>query len=85
MEYKTGWCVTLYSDESQDANDNREKAHFLSWSPYDRVQITSSNEFKNLRFQNATSSYGGRRYLPYVYTEQGIIALAGVLKSEVAD
>lgn len=35
--------------------------------------------------QNAISSYGGRRHLPYVYTEQGIIALAGVLRSAVAD
>ncbi len=33
-----------------------------------------------LRSQFATSSsWGGRRRLPYVYTEQGIIALAGVL------
>ncbi|MBQ2494159.1 MAG: ORF6N domain-containing protein, partial [Bacilli bacterium] len=33
-----------------------------------------------LRSQFATSSsWGGRRYLPYVYTEQGIIALAGAL------
>ena len=32
-----------------------------------------------------TSSYGGRRYLPYVFIEQGIIALAGVLKNNVAD
>ena len=30
------------------------------------------------------SSYGGRRYLPYVYTEHGIIALASVLKSDIA-
>ena len=34
----------------------------------------NSKEFKNLTSQNATSSYGGRRYLPYVYTEHGIIA-----------
>ena len=34
--------------------------------------------------QNVISSYGGRRYLPYVYTEHGIIALSGVLKSDVA-
>ena len=55
MEYKTGWCVTLYSDESQEANDNRDKAHFLSWSPYDRVQITSSNEFNNFIFPNVSN------------------------------
>ena len=45
-------------------------------------------EYQNLRFQNGTSSknstYGGRRYMPYVYTEQGIAMLSAVLKSEVA-
>ena len=33
----------------------------------------------------ASSSWGGRRYLPYAYAEQGIIALAGVLRSGVAN
>ena len=37
-----------------------------------------------MRFQNVTSNYGGRRYLPYVYTEEGVIALSGVIKSETA-
>ena len=42
-----------------------------------------------MRFQFETSSskkdnYGGRRYLPYVFTEQGIAMLAGILKSEIA-
>ena len=50
-------------------------------------QLTE-NEYENLRFQNGTSStnstYGGRRYMPYVYTEQGIAMLSAVLKSEVA-
>ena len=53
--------------------------------PEDFCFQLNSKEFKNLRYQNVTSSYGGRRYLPYVYTEEGIIALAGVLKSEIAD
>ena len=44
----------------------------------------NSKEFKNLTSQNAISSYGGKRHLPYVYTEHGVIALAGVLKSEIA-
>lgn len=55
--------------------------------PEDFCFQLNSEEFKNLRFQNATSSpdnYGGRRYLPYVYTEHGVVALAGVLKSEIA-
>ncbi|MEK6494400.1 ORF6N domain-containing protein [Myroides odoratimimus] len=40
----------------------------------------------NLRSQIVTSSlnYGGRRYLPYVFSEQGIAMLASVLRSDVA-
>ncbi len=47
----------------------------------------NSNEFICLKSQNeiSKSGRGGKHKLPYVYTEQGIIALAGVLKSEVAD
>ena len=38
-----------------------------------------------LRCQNGTSNQrGGRRYLPYAFTEQGVAMLAGVLKSETA-
>ena len=45
-------------------------------------QITETE--LNLRFQNGTSSWGGTRYLPYVFTESGVAMLAGVLKSEIA-
>ena len=47
----------------------------------------NSLEFKTLKSQNATSNIGrgGKQKLPFVYTEHGIIALAGVLKSETAD
>ncbi len=42
----------------------------------------------NLRCQVGTSNlkekHGGRRYLPYVFTEQGIAMLSGLLKNEVA-
>ncbi|WGQ12216.1 ORF6N domain-containing protein [Pedobacter gandavensis] len=52
-----------------------------------RFQLTQ-DEFDaiNLRSQFVTSSlnYGGRRYLPYVFGEQGIAMLASVLRSEVA-
>ena len=46
-------------------------------------------ELENLRSQIVTSSlkkenYGGRRYLPYVFTEQGIAMLSGLLKNEIA-
>ncbi len=51
-------------------------------------QLTNK-EKENLRSQIATSSlekenYGGRRYSPYVFTEQGIAMLSGVLKNEIA-
>lgn len=60
-----------------------------------RFQIGTSkqNETQNLRFQNETSKQnteisnnlrGGRRYLPYVFTEQGIAMLAGILKNDIA-
>ena len=38
----------------------------------------------NLRSQFATSNRGGRRYLPYVFTEQGVAMLSSVLNSERA-
>ncbi len=46
-------------------------------------------EFQALRFQIGTSMQskdfrGGRRYLPYVFTEQGIAMLAGILKNDIA-
>ena len=46
-------------------------------------------EFENLRSQFVTSSlkksnYGGRRYLPYAFTEQGVAMLSAVLHSDKA-
>ena len=49
-------------------------------------QLTE-NKFYNLRSQFAISSetnHGGVRYLPYVLTEQGIMMLSGLLKSDIA-
>ena len=53
-----------------------------------RFQLTVK-EYENLKCQSGISSmnengYGGRRTLPYVFTEQGISMLASVLHSEVA-
>ena len=61
----------------------RNKSRF----PEDFCFQLTSKEYNNLRLQNVTakSLSSKRRYYPYVYTEQGIIALAGVLKNEVAD
>ena len=43
-----------------------------------RSQIATSSEERNNRI------HGGTRYLPYVLTEQGIMMLSGLLKSDVA-
>ena len=44
----------------------------------------SKEEFKNLRSQIVTSSWGGLRYLPMVFSEQGVAMLSSVLRSERA-
>lgn len=44
----------------------------------------SKEEFGILKSQNVTSSWGGRRTLPYAFTEQGIAMLSSVLKSQRA-
>ena len=41
-------------------------------------------EFTNLKSQIVTSSWGGTRKLPYVFTEQGVAMLSGLLNSDVA-
>ena len=52
--------------------------------PEDFMFILSNQEFRNLRSQFVTSSYGGTRYKPMAFTEQGVAMLASVLKSERA-
>ena len=52
--------------------------------PDDFMFQLSELEFSNLRSQFVTSSWGGRRSLPYVFTEQGVAMLSSVLKSETA-
>ena len=47
------------------------------------VQMTKE-EFDNLRFHFGTSKWGGRRYLPYAFSEQGIAMLSSVLNSKQA-
>jgi hypothetical protein len=53
--------------------------------PVDFMFQLSSEEWSILMSQNAISrNHGGRRKLPYVFTEQGVAGLSGVLKSEQA-
>ena len=52
--------------------------------PEDFMFELTKNEFDNLRSQIVTSSYGGRRYMPFAFTEQGVAMLSSVLKSKKA-
>jgi hypothetical protein len=52
--------------------------------PGDFMFQLTENEFENLRSQNATSSWGGRRVAPYAFTEHGVLMLSSVLNSERA-
>ena len=49
--------------------------------PADFMFRLTDQEFNHLRSQFVTSSWGGRRYAPYAFTEQGVAMLSSVLKS----
>jgi hypothetical protein len=72
----------LYQVETRDLN----KAVFrnIKRFPLDFMFELTKEEFENLMFQNGTSSWGGRRKLPKVFTEQGIAMLSSVLRSDIA-
>ena len=52
--------------------------------PQDFMFQLSELEFENLRSQIVTSSWGGRRYTPHAFTEQGVAMLSSVLRSKRA-
>ena len=74
----------LYQVETKALNQavKRNKIRF----PKEFMFQITTIEFDSLKSQNVTSNEnrGGRRYLPYVFTEQGVAMLSGVLKSDTA-
>ena len=52
--------------------------------PRDFMFKMTDEEYNILRSQFGTSSWGGRRYLPYAFTEQGVAMLSSVLRSQRA-
>ena len=52
--------------------------------PSDFMFQVTNNEWDTLRLQFETSKRGGRRYLPYAFTEQGVVMLSGLLNSDIA-
>ena len=72
----------LYGVETRRLNEQvkRNSSRF----PEDFMFQLTPEEFKILKSQSATSSWGGRRKLPYAFTELGVSMLSSILTSEVA-
>jgi phage regulator Rha-like protein len=72
----------LYGVETREVNQAvvRNPDKF----PHDFMFELTAEEFANLKSQIVTSSWGGRRKLPKVFTEQGVYLLATVLKGSKA-
>ncbi len=77
--------ATLYGVETRVLNQAIKRN--IERFPEDFMFQLTVEEFENLKSQFVTSSlgnYGGRRKLPYVFTEQGVAMLSSVLNSERA-
>ena len=74
--------AALYGVETGNLNKavNRNRGRF----PADFMFQLTEEEAEILRFQIGISSWGGRRYLPSVFTEHGVAMLSSVLNSERA-
>ncbi|WP_386697068.1 ORF6N domain-containing protein [Lonepinella sp. MS14436] len=74
----------LYGYETKRFNE-QVKRNLEKFDAEDFMFQLADDEWKIcLRSQNATSSWGGMRYLPYAFTEQGIYMLMTVLKGDLA-
>ena len=62
----------------QAAKRNRQRF------PSDFMFQLTVEEIESLRSQSVISSWGGRRYRPYAFTEQGVAMLSSVLRSQRA-
>ncbi len=72
----------MYSVETKRLNEQVKRN--ISRFPKDFMFTLSEKDYKNLKSQNATSSWGGRRKLPNAFTEQGVAMLSSVLNSDTA-
>ena len=72
-----------YQVETKQLNQS-VKRNIKRFPPDFMFQLTSE-EWKNLKSQFVTSSWGGARKLPYAFTEQGLAMLSGILNSDIAE
>ena len=77
-----GDLAELYQVETK--NLNKAIKRNIERFPHDFMFQLTKKETENLRFQIGTSSWGGHRYLPYVFTELGVAMLSSVLNSNKA-
>lgn len=71
--------AALYEVDTKRLNEQVKRN--IDRFPEDFMFQLSVEEFSNLKSQFATSSWGGRRYPPYAFTEHGAIMAASVLNS----
>ena len=74
--------AALYQVETKYLN--RTVKRNIQRFPDDFMFQLTKDEISDLRCQIDTSSWGGSRYKPYVFTEQGIAMLSGLLNSDIA-
>ena len=72
----------MYQVETKNLNLSVKRN--LKRFPSDFMFQITKVEWDNLRLQIETSKRGGRRYLPYAFTEQGVAMLSGLLNSDIA-
>lgn len=72
----------MYRVETKRLNEQVKRN--INRFPKDFMFTLSQKEYENLKSQNATSSWGGRRKLPNAFTEQGVAMLSSILNSDVA-
>jgi len=72
----------LYGVETKRLNEQVRR--IIDRFPEDFMFQLTETEFENLKSQIATSSWGGRRTLPYTFTEHGVLMLSSVLNSDLA-
>ena len=74
--------ANIYGYSTKDFN--RQVKNNIERFEQDFMLQLSNEECEILRCKNSTSSWGGRRYNPYAFTEQGIYMLMTVLKGDLA-
>lgn len=72
----------MYGVETRRLNEQVKRN--IDRFPKDFMFQLTTKEYENLKSQNATSNWGGRRKLPNAFTEHGVLMLSSVLNSHTA-